>query len=196
VRPWAAVSAGVAVVLLGGTAGTYGFWSDQATVTGAAVVSGSLSMTINGEDTDTYTWTDLATSDLAPGESVAAVLTIGNPGDVPFTVTAQGQPGAGSNNGLRQKTPIVVRVGGSVANDGDTTYPREETCTGGTLTWDAILSNPGPDDVVTGTSFEVATGAALDVCVQATLETSSDNSLQNQEYYPELVFTATQKAVS
>lgn len=180
--------------LVGGL-GTQAYWNDQATVTGATVTSGSLTMTVNGEDTDTYTWDALGISQLAPGESRAAILTIGNTGTTPFRISTTGTPHASSDGGLRSKMRFTVRVGGSLSNAPDTTYPRTEQCTGGTLTYDAVLNNPGPDIVVAGGSYsDVAASGSLAICVQATLESNSDNSVQGKQMIPVFVFTATQQA--
>ena len=183
-----------ALGLVGGL-GTQAYWNDQATVTGASVQSGSLTMTVDGQDTDTYTWSDLGISQLAPGESRAALLTVGNTGSTPFRISATGTPHASSDGGLRSKMRFTVRVGGSLSNAPDTTYPRTEQCTGGTLTYDAVLNNPGPDTVVAGGAYsDVMTSESLAVCVQATLESNSDNSVQGKQMIPVFVFTATQQA--
>ena len=183
-----------ALGLVGGL-GTQAYWTDQSTVTGATVQSGSLTMTVNGEDTDTYTWDELGISQLAPGESRAAILTIGNTGTTPFRISATGTPHNSSDPGLRSKMRFTVRVGGSLSNAPDATYPRTEQCTGGTLTYDAVLNNPGPDIVVAGGSYsDVGASGSLAICVQATLESNSDNSVQGKQMIPVFVFTATQQA--
>lgn len=180
-----------------GGLGTQAFWTDAATVTGDTVQSGSLTMTVNGQDTDTYTWAALGISQLAPGESRAAVLTIANTGTTPFRISGTGTPHASSDGGLRSKMRFTVRVGGSLTNTPDNTYPRTEQCSGGTVTYDSVLTNPGPDTVAAGGLYsDVAVAGSLAVCVQATLESNSDNSVQGKQMIPVFVFTATQQAVS
>ena len=69
-----AVAAGAATVLLVGGAGTFAFWSDQATVAGGTLTSGFLSL-----DVTNATWTDITHT--APGPFDPATDTI-VPGDV------------------------------------------------------------------------------------------------------------------
>lgn len=197
-RPWTpAVVALIGALGLVGGLGTQAFWTDQVTVTGDTVQSGSLTMTVNGQDTDTYTWAALGMSSMAPGESRAALLTIANTGTTPFRISGTGEPTPESDGGLRSKMRFTIRVAGSPVGAPDATYPRTETCSGGNLTWDLPLSQPGPDAVVPGSvETDVAAGGSLVVCVQATLESNSDNSVQNKTVVPRFVFTATQQAVS
>ncbi|MBF4161199.1 SipW-dependent-type signal peptide-containing protein [Nocardioides acrostichi] len=186
--------AGVTVLTVGGM-GTYAYWTDSATVQGGALVSGSLDLTIDGQQGNptSYTWSALATSGLAPGESRAAVMTVANAGDVPFTYHATGA--SGGDAGLRGTMTIRVVLGGVKVPDNDNAYPIQETCSGGTDTFDAHLDASGAVQVLPtggGTDPRLAKSASIGVCVQVTMDSDAPDSVQGKTYQPSFTFTAAQ----
>lgn len=188
-RPW--VPAGVALVgalgLLGGL-GTQAYWNDTATVAGQTVTSGSLDLTVDGQQGNptTYSWTSLSMTDMAPGESKAGTITLGNAGSTPFTVSAT----AVASGNLDPHVTARVVPGGAATSD--STYPRQEICTGGTETFNDTLGNSGK--TVIASTATVAPGGTLVLCVSLTLATNAPNSMQGKSYTPVFTFTATQAA--
>ncbi|CAM3908209.1 TasA family protein [Nocardioides marinus] len=176
-----------ALGLMGGL-GTQAYWNDQATVTGTAVTSGTLDLLVDGQqgNPSTYAWSSLSMTDMAPGESKAGTITLSNAGTTPFTVSAT----ATASGNLDPHVTARVVLAGSATTD--TTYPRQETCTGGTQTFNDTLGNTGKS-VISSTST-MAAGASLVVCVSLTLATNAPNSMQGKSYTPVFTFTATQAA--
>ena len=176
-----------ALGLVGGL-GTQAYWNDQATVTGQTVTSGSLDLLVDGEqgNPSTYPWASLSMTDMAPGESKAGTVTLSNGGTTPFTVSAT----ATASGNLDPHVTARVVLAGSATTD--STYPRQETCTGGTQTFNDTLGNSGKT-VISSTST-MAAGATLVVCVSLTLATNAPNSMQGKSYTPVFTFTATQAA--
>ncbi|WP_300539195.1 SipW-dependent-type signal peptide-containing protein [uncultured Nocardioides sp.] len=171
---------------LGGGLGTQAYWTDQATVTGATVTSGSLDLLVDGVqgNPSTYTWSSLSMTDMSPGESKAGTVTLSNAGTTPFTVAAT----ATASGNLDPHVTARVVLSGSATTDN--TYPRQETCSGGTQTFDDTLGNSGKT-VISSTST-MAAGGTLVVCVSLTLATNAPNSMQGKSYTPVFTFTATQ----
>ena len=176
------------LVLVGaaGGAGTFAYWNDTATVNGDTVTSGTLDLLVNGQQGNptTYTWSTLTMTDMAPGESKAATLTLSNAGSVPFTISAT----AVATGNLDPHVTATVVVGGAATSDA--TYPRTETCTGGSQTFSNTLGNTGK--TVIASSSSVASSGTLVVCVVLTLASNAPNSMQGKSYAPTFTFTATQ----
>lgn len=88
-RLWLIPAGMVVLVLLASTSTTSALWHDQATVEAGSVTSGSLVLQVGGQE-ETYVFTALAASNLVPGQSVRAPLTISNGGttDMVYGLTA------------------------------------------------------------------------------------------------------------
>lgn len=186
-RPWTpAVVALVGALGLGGGLGTQAFWTDAAEVQGSTLSSGTLNMLVDGNEGNptAYPWIAIARTNLAPGESAAETLTIGNDGSVPFTVAIEGR--AGGSLDPAQVSVTVVR-GGTPTDDA--TYPRTETCTGGTAAWSGALTGTR-SALFTEPAIAVAGSSVL--CVVFTLSSGAPNSAQGQTYVPIFYLTATQ----
>lgn len=190
------LGAALAVGFIGtlGGAGTLAYWNDTATVQGGTATAGSLDVKVDGEQGNptTYTWTALQMTDMAPGESVAAALPISNAGTTPFTFsasgTATGVAGSGGASMLPQVT-VKVRVGGTASGKA-TTYPRKETCTGGTETFSAVLD--GTVKTVVPTGAVMVPGESTSLCVTLELAAAAPNTVQGASITPTFVVTATQ----
>ena len=188
-RPWTpAVVALVGALGLVGGLGTQAYWNDAATVSGATVTSGSLDLQVAGQDS--YTWTALSISDLAPGESTAESLTISNAGTTPFTVSIASEVSA-STEAMRTAVVATVRSGGA-ASTVSATYPREEECAG-TITY-GPAALPVASTPVFGPSGTIDPGGSLTFCVLLALDAAADNATQSQTYAPSFQVTATQVA--
>ncbi|WP_460736785.1 TasA family protein [Nocardioides ginkgobilobae] len=175
-----------ALGLVGGL-GTQAYWTDAATVSGATITSGSLDLEV--ESQDSYTWTALSISDLAPGESTAESLTISNAGTTPFTVSIASEVSA-SSEAMRTAVLATVRSGGA-ASTVSATYPREEECAGTTTTYGPAALPVAPTPVL-GPSDPIAPGGSLTFCVLLALDAAAGNPTQSQTYAPSFQVTATQ----
>lgn len=173
---------------LAGGLGTQAYWNDAATVSGATITSGSLDLLVDGVqgNPSTYAWSSLAMTNMAPGESKAGTVTLSNAGTTPFTVSAT----ATASGNLDPHVTARVVLAGSATTD--STYPRQETCTGGTQTFNDTLGNTGK--TVVSSTATMAAGTTLVVCVSLTLATNAPNSMQGKSYTPVFTLTATQAA--
>ncbi|WP_340540089.1 TasA family protein [Nocardioides sp. GXZ039] len=153
-----------AICLLLGGQGTYAYWTDAATVTGSGFSSGRLDLTVNGQQGNptAYAATNLSLTTMVPGESVAANLSIANVGDADFTYA----PTVSTGGGLGPALEVRMFVGGSETGD-DNTYPRTETCAGGTPVASGAVA------------ARLNRGASQTLCVQVTLPASTGNAYQN-----------------
>lgn len=190
------IGALLAVGLVGtlGGAGTLAYWSDAATVEGGEATAGSLDVTVDGEQgnpTD-YEWSALHMRNMAPGERVAASITIENAGTTPFTYsvagTATGAPASGVASMLPQVT--VKAYVGATATARATTYPRKESCTGGTEALTVILD--GASEPVVPTGAVLAPGVSTSLCVTLELAPTAPNEVQGATMTPSFVVTAIQ----
>lgn len=174
-----------AVIALGavlciGVGGTYAFWSDSVPVDGVTVTSGTLDLQVNGQDA-IPDYTGLNLTDMVPGDSTAAVLTVTNNGNVPFTYFADSTASGDLGNAL------VVKVTGdsSVTGTG-----HAETCAG------AALANTGtsfgPNLIDSADPRPLDPGQSETICIQATLPTNAPSSLQGDSTDITLTFNANQ----
>lgn len=169
-------------VLLGATGGlgTLAYWNDVETLSGATVTAGSLDLVVrDGGGVAVDRWDQLTLANMAPGESVAATLTVRNAGTTPFTV---GVNAAGSG-GLLAAVDVALVAG--VAPTLPTPYPRTQTCSGAV---DKGLRD-SPSWTVPGT---IPPGGSVQLCVRLSLRASADNTLQGQAVVPTFTLTATQ----
>lgn len=166
---------GAAVVLVGGQ-GTFAYWNDQATVTGDGFSSGTLDLTVDGQQGNptAYVKTDLALSQMLPGESVARTVTVANAGDVPFTWV----PSVTKGGGLGPALTVELWRGATASST--TAYPRTGSCTGGTLV------APG------GAPVRLAQGGEQSLCVKVSLPANTLNGFQGKTGSVTLALTATQ----
>lgn len=168
VRLRALLSLGVVAVL--GCGGTFAYWSDSATVTGATFTSGVLDLEVNGADeVSDFTVLDLAA--MVPGNSTAGLLRISNSGTVPLTYTLAGSgtdaDGKGLSAALTAKVTADTAVTGAAPSAG---------CAG------AALAGSGASFtgalVPAGSARTLAVGASETLCVEATLPIAAPTSLQ------------------
>lgn len=189
-------------LLLGITqVGTLASWTDSATAQGGNFSSGTLDLTVGESSADqlsgpggSWTHTNLALTAMAPGESVARSLTVGNGGSVLLTYNATVVT---SNNDLFNATTpglqLTVVEGATVGNTGtQASNNRIGTCTDGSAT---SLTNT---DVSTsasglhGSAVSLAAGASRTYCVLAKLATTSPNSMQGKTVTLTFSFNAQQ----
>jgi hypothetical protein len=170
-------------------------------VQGGGFSSGTLDLTVGESSANqlggaggTWTHANLALAAMAPGESVARLLTVGNGGSVALTYNATV---VSSNNDLfNVSTPglqLTVVEGASVGNTGaQATNTRAGTCTGGSST---ALTNATVSTTATGLHGSVvslAAGATRTYCVLAKLAATAPNAMQGKTTSLTFSFTAQQ----
>lgn len=180
------------------TIGTYAAWNDAATVTGATISSGTLDLKVNGGSGDVDnipTWTPLQLTNMAPGESIASVLTVKNSGTVPITLAMTATAAANDANGNQLVDAARVRIfRGGAASLEDLVYPRVQTCSG----TDQVFGGANGGQLG-ATAAPVVTGVALapagstTFCVEVALpSTVTDVAVQGKTYRPTLSLVAGQ----
>lgn len=161
--------------------GTFAFWTDEATVTGITLSTGTLDLKLNGQD-NIAGYTNLNVSNMIPGQSSAAVLTVNNAGTTDFTYTATTT--ASNADGKNLRGALVVKVtGGTVSGSNPTA-----TCTGSTLACTGTTLNGGL--VNTARALAAATNESL--CIQVSLPSGAGNALQGASTAVTMTFNAVQ----
>lgn len=179
VRVRAALGLGAALAV--GVTGTYASWTDSVPVSGISMTTGKLDLKINGQDS-LATYAGLTMSNMVPGNSAAAVLTVSNSGTIPLTyfatATASGTLGSA----------LAVKVTGDSSTSGSAPTAscagQALSGSGSTFTGGLVGSSSAPRSL--------AGSASETLCIQATLPAAADNSLQGQSTSVTLTFTAAQ----
>lgn len=160
-----------------GAVGTLAYWTDDATLTGGTFTAGTLDIKLSGVDNNPAAFTtSFAMTNMQPGDSKSASVSVQNAGSLDFTYTATGTaPGA-------LNSTLVFRVvpGGTVSGN---------TCTGGTETYNAGLS-AGSTGVITS-NRPLAAGANETFCVTATIPNGATTG-QGQSTTASFTFNAKQ----
>lgn len=170
------------LVLLGsvGTTGTWAFWTDQATVTGTGFTAGTIDLRVNTLDSVTG-YAALNLGAMVPGNSSAAVLTIGNSGTAPVRFT--GASTATNADGKNLAGALVVKA---TADTGTGGSGSAVTCAGTALVGSGTTLNAALVPAQT-----LAAGATTKVCVQVALPTNAASALQGGTTAVTLSFTGT-----
>lgn len=161
----------LAGLMLGGTQGSYAFWTDRDDVAAGTFTTGTLDLTVNGAQGNptAYAATDLTLSRMVPGESVAATLTIRNAGDASFTWVPTL---AESGNAVLTNALDVTMVRATTAGPMDTSYPRTQGCQAG--------GTPMPSGA---TAPSLAIGTQTTLCVLVSMPSTATNEVQNLSGY-------------
>lgn len=171
--------AGLVVGLVAGLGGqgTLAFWTDSDTVRSGTFTTGTLDLTVDAHTgTTTYTKTELAGARLVPGESIAAVVEVGNGGDAPFTWSASAVASDQRGTGLTYEL-----VPGGTVQGQRAAYPRNQTC--------------GPP--AAGYVRRVEVGSVRQtLCVVVRLPQTADNTVQGKDGYALTVTLAATQALS
>lgn len=170
------------VVLGLGSLTTGAYWTDDATVTGITLSSGKLDLKLDGQD-DLTGYTSLSITNMVPGQSVAAVLTVSNAGNVPFTYTATST--ATNPDSKNLAGALTVKVTGATTVTGSSPTA---TCGGATLAGTGAALGGG---LVT-TARTITPGNLERLCLQITLPTTAANSVQDASTGVTLSFNASQ----
>ena len=180
---------------------TLASWTDSVTVQGGEFSSGTLDLKVGEASADQLTglggsWahTSLAVTAMAPGESLARSLTVGNGGSV--ALTYDGTVVTSNNDLFNATTPglqLTVVDGATVGNTGTQAgNNRVGTCTGGSATslTDANVSTAA--SALHASSVSLATGASKTYCVLVKLAATSPNSMQGKTTPLTFTFNAQQ----
>ena len=160
-------------VVLGSTATTAARWNDEVQLTSALVQSGTLSL-LGGNATtqvSSYSFTELAATNMAPGAAAQAPLVLRNDGDVDLTYRlVQASPTVGSDLG-----PYLSISMGTVAAASD--------CPAGpghhqTAAAETVLYSGPPGTGLTGPSQALPVGATEALCAQVSLEDAAPPTVQ------------------
>lgn len=171
----------LAGLLLGGTQGSYAFWSDSDDVVAGTFTTGTLDLTVDGQQgaPTAYAETELSLAKMVPGESVAATLTIRNAGDAPFTWV----PTITETGFLAPHLDVTMTLG-TTAGPVDTVYPRTQT------------SDAGGTPLASGATLpSLPVGAERTLCVVVSLPSTAGNGVQGRpagDYTLSLRLAATQ----
>lgn len=188
-------------MLLGVTQlGTMASWSDSATVNSGAITSGTLDLTVGEAAANqltgqggTWTHSSLAIAGMAPGESIAKLLTVGNGGSIPLTYNGTV---ATSNNALFNATTpglqVTIYKGSSTATNANATAPnRSGTCDGTVTSVNGTNVSTTPI-AINAANITLAASASTTYCVVAKLAAGSPNAMQGQSTTLQFVFNASQ----
>lgn len=179
VRVRAALALGA--VLAVGVTGTYASWTDSVPVSGISMSTGKLDLKVNGQDS-LSTYAGLSMSNMVPGNSAAAVLTVSNSGTVPLTYFAT----ATASGTLGPALAVKVTGDATTATPGSTATCAGQALSGsGTTFTGALVGSSSAPRSLAGSTSET-------LCIQATLPATADNSLQGQTTSVTLTFTASQ----
>jgi len=180
---------------------TLASWTDSATVQSDGFSSGTLDLTVGEAAADqlagqggTWTHTNLALSAMAPGESVARLLTVGNGGSAQLSYN--GTVVSSNNDLYNVGTPglqLTVVEGAAVGNTGSqASSNRTGTCTGGSST---SLTNANVSTTASNlhaSTVSLAASATRAYCVLAKLTSTAPNSMQGKTTTLTFSFSAQQ----
>lgn len=158
------------VVVGVGATGTHAFWTDSATVAGTTIATGSIDLKVDGSDTVTG-FTGLSLTNLVPGGTTAAVLTVSNSGTVPLRfhldAATTNPDGKGLGAALQTKVTGAAAVTGAAP---------AATCSGAALAGSGTSLSAG---LIPGASpVQIAAGASTTVCIQVGLAADASALLQ------------------
>jgi predicted ribosomally synthesized peptide with SipW-like signal peptide len=175
-RVRAALSLGVVTAV--GATGTFAYWTDSVAVTGTTFTSGRIDLQVNNADS-VSSYTALNITNMVPGNSVAATLTVKNIGTVPLKYTGTSTATTALGGALTIRVTNGTVTGSAPA----------QTCTGTALTGSGTAfggSLVGPGRQLNGS------GGFETVCVQVSLpSTTTDSNLQGLTSNATFAFTGT-----
>lgn len=170
-------------------AGTFATFTDSATAT-SAFSAGTVDLVMNDESDDAYGFTALEMSNLKPGDTQYALLTVDNAGTLPFTYGMSVVTTDGSPAGLGAALQVGV-VKTSTATCTSTTYG-----TGSAVVAERSLSGAA----FSGRSLTAADAVLLTdtehLCFKVSLPNGAagaENALQGSSTSAALTLTATQQ---
>lgn len=182
-----------ALLCLGVVAGlavtsTSAYWTDEATIAGGAITTGTLDLTagpttgaeqLTGTGPNTWASGLLAISSVVPGESTAATFVVRNSGTAPlrFNATVRASTAAltSGSNGLQ----VQVYDNGTTATNTGTQAGADRTGScNGTLVHTSYVTTTASTDVFAVDVALASTGTTRNLCLRAWLSTAAPTTLQ------------------
>ncbi len=165
-----------------GAVGTLAYWTDSATLDGGSFVSGNLDIKLGSpapgvDNNPSQFTTDFAMTNMQPGDSKAAIVTVRNSGSIGFTYTATGVTSGGA---LASLLSFKVVPGGALSGTTD--------CTG-TPSFTGTMASA--QNVITANRPLAGSGGNESFCVVATLPTGTTTG-QNTSATASFTFNAKQ----
>lgn len=168
--------------------GTLASWSDTATVQTGTFGTGTLDMRVGEVAADqlsgqggTWTHSGLTLTTMAPGESVAQLLTVGNTANTNFTYNGTVATTNGTLSGANGLQLTIVKDATDVTNSGaHANNDRVGGCVGGTPT---SVTNTGVGTApvtINAAPISLTSGVKTTYCVLATLPADAPNAMQGQ----------------
>ncbi|WP_247046499.1 hypothetical protein [Arthrobacter rhizosphaerae] len=159
-RLWLILAGMVVLVMLVSTSTTGALWQDQSAVDVGSISSGSLTLLVGGQD-ETYVFTALNASNLIPGQSVRAPLSISNGGSTNMTygLTASTTAAAGPAD---EALAASLRV--TVTDNAACDAPQIQV---------AGLPFQAPLDTATFTGRELAPSSSESLCIEVELDANA-----------------------
>ncbi|WP_229051185.1 hypothetical protein [Aeromicrobium sp. Leaf350] len=173
----AAVGAVVLFLLVTGTNATGAYWTGSATVTLPTLSSGTLDIGLNGSASDTVALSGLTITDMLPGDSRAATLTVSNIGvesRLRFTV-------AGRGTGTIATSLQVQLFSGTATNTGNGTVGYSSSCSGASLGPAVTLATSDTTLLTVAASnamAAIAPNGTQNVCAQVSLPQTATQGAQ------------------
>ena len=174
---------GLGVALGIGATGTLAAWTDDVVISGSTFTAGTLDLQVNNLDTVTG-YTSLNLTNMAPGNSNAALLTIKNNGSATLKYTAT-SVATNTVSGKDVAAALAVKVTGDTAVTGSGVA---KTCAGTALAGTGSSSLNG---TIITTGRQLAPGASEVLCVQVTFSSSAATGLQGGGATATFTFTGT-----
>ena len=174
------------VVGLGAT-GTYAYWTDEVTVTGTTISTGTIRLAVNGSR-PTLSTSSMSISNMVPGNTTAAVFTVSNVGTAPLKYYLNATATNATLN-----SALVVKVTGAPTV---TTTNGLKSCGGAALTPSGtsfaanLLGTAASQRTLTASG--TGAGSSETICIEAMLKTDADSALQGTSTDVTLTFNGSQ----
>jgi predicted ribosomally synthesized peptide with SipW-like signal peptide len=154
-----------------GATGTFAAWTDSVTVSGTSIRTGTIDLQVNGSNSVTG-YSTMNISNMVPGNSTAAVLTVTNAGTAPLKYYLDASGTNPDSKGLAGA--LVAKVTGDSATAGS--LPAK-TCGGSALGGSGVAFTNSLLGNVASPRL-LGAGASDTLCIQATLPISAGSNLQ------------------
>ncbi|SNT01606.1 SipW-dependent-type signal peptide-containing protein [Rhodococcoides kyotonense] len=172
-RLWAFVSStrvrallSLGMVLGLGAVGTLAAWSQTATATSGVFTTGLFNVKLSGSEANPTPLSLINGTNVYPGDSVSAIVTVQNAGNLPLYYTMFAKGAGTFTSGLT----MSVYTGGTSTGT---------ACTGGTAIATAVALTTADAAIGVRTGPLAATGSNA-LCVVVTLSSTAPNTVQGQ----------------
>lgn len=163
-------------------ASTYATFTDSATAD-STFTTGTVDLLLNAEADDAYAFTALESSNLKPGDTVYAPLTVANNGTLGFTYTMASSSTNADSKALRDTLELGAKV---VANAGAC------DATGYSNSGTTAIAEAAIAGAAIGSARTLAASASEVLCFRILLPSGAGNALQAATTTTTMTFSATQ----